>query len=152
MYKLDTLICIYNLPDPGIQPAFPALQADSLPSEPPGKPYIRACHAQICLCIHIHMFPSFQAHGPHRLRLAQHAQKRAPASPSLKTPCAPSREQAITHHVIAFSLTPHPPQQQPLISANCRAATQPCKREQSQGPSRAVILWNKDSPALDPIV
>ena len=27
-----------DLPDPGIQPRSPALQADSLPSEPPGKP------------------------------------------------------------------------------------------------------------------
>ena len=27
-----------NLPDPGIKPRSPALQADSLPSEPPGKP------------------------------------------------------------------------------------------------------------------
>ena len=27
-----------NLPDPGIEPGSPALQADSLPSEPPGKP------------------------------------------------------------------------------------------------------------------
>ena len=26
-----------DLPDPGIKPRFPALQADSLPSEPPGK-------------------------------------------------------------------------------------------------------------------
>ena len=27
-----------DLPDPGIKPRFPALQADALPSEPPGKP------------------------------------------------------------------------------------------------------------------
>ena len=27
-----------NLPDPGIEPGSPALQADSLPSEPLGKP------------------------------------------------------------------------------------------------------------------
>ena len=27
-----------NLPDPGIEPPSPALQADSLPTEPPGKP------------------------------------------------------------------------------------------------------------------
>ena len=27
-----------DLPDPGIQPGSPALQADSLPTEPPGKP------------------------------------------------------------------------------------------------------------------
>ena len=27
-----------NLPDPGIEPGSPAVQADSLPSEPPGKP------------------------------------------------------------------------------------------------------------------
>ena len=28
-----------NLPDPGMEPGSPALQADSLPSEPLGKPY-----------------------------------------------------------------------------------------------------------------
>ena len=28
-----------NLPDPGMEPESPALQADSLPSEPLGKPY-----------------------------------------------------------------------------------------------------------------
>ena len=28
-----------DLPDPGIKPAFSALQADSLPFEPPGKPF-----------------------------------------------------------------------------------------------------------------
>ena len=27
------------LPDPGIEPVSPALQGDSLPSEPPGKPF-----------------------------------------------------------------------------------------------------------------
>ena len=27
-----------KLPDPGIEPKSPALQADSLPTEPPGKP------------------------------------------------------------------------------------------------------------------
>ena len=27
-----------DLPDPGIEPRSPALEADSLPSEPPGKP------------------------------------------------------------------------------------------------------------------
>ena len=27
-----------DLPNPGIEPVFPALQADSLPAEPPGKP------------------------------------------------------------------------------------------------------------------
>ena len=29
-----------DLPDPGIKPMFPALQADTLPSEPPGKPLL----------------------------------------------------------------------------------------------------------------
>ena len=29
-----------DLPDPGIEPGTPALQADSLPSEPLGKPHI----------------------------------------------------------------------------------------------------------------
>ena len=29
-----------DLPDPGIEPGSPALQADALPSEPPGKPIV----------------------------------------------------------------------------------------------------------------
>ena len=28
-----------DLPEPGIEPGSPALQADTLPSEPPGKPH-----------------------------------------------------------------------------------------------------------------
>ena len=31
-----------DLPDPGIKPGSPALQADALPSEPPGKPNKKA--------------------------------------------------------------------------------------------------------------
>ena len=30
-----------NLPNPGIEPGSPTLQADSLPSEPPGKPLLK---------------------------------------------------------------------------------------------------------------
>ena len=30
-----------DLPNPGIEPRSPTLQADSLPTEPPGKPKIR---------------------------------------------------------------------------------------------------------------
>ena len=29
-----------DLPDPGIEPRFPTLRADALPSEPPGKPIV----------------------------------------------------------------------------------------------------------------
>ena len=36
-----------DLPDPGIEPGSPALQADSLPSEPPG---IYVC---VCVCVFI---------------------------------------------------------------------------------------------------
>ena len=32
-----------DLPDPGIEPRSPALQADALTSEPPGKPQITSC-------------------------------------------------------------------------------------------------------------
>ena len=33
-----------NLPYPGIEPGSPALQADALPSELPGKPYVMLLH------------------------------------------------------------------------------------------------------------
>ena len=40
-----------DLPDPGIQPRSPALQADALPSEPPGKPlYITGPKQLIMIC------------------------------------------------------------------------------------------------------
>ena len=37
-----SIIFSRNLPDPGIEPGSPALQVDSLPSEPPGRPRL-AC-------------------------------------------------------------------------------------------------------------
>ena len=33
-----TFLSLGDLPNPGIEPESPALQADALPSEPPGKP------------------------------------------------------------------------------------------------------------------
>jgi len=39
-----------DLPDPGIEPRSPALQADTLPSEPPGKPvhtYIYTIYSEV---------------------------------------------------------------------------------------------------------
>ena len=36
-----------DLPDPGTEPRSPALQADSLPSEPPGKPLARGKKSRI---------------------------------------------------------------------------------------------------------
>ena len=36
-----------DLPDPGTEPRSPALQADSSPSEPPGKLGARGCHIEI---------------------------------------------------------------------------------------------------------
>ena len=42
-----------DLPDPGIEPRSPALQADTLTSEPPGKPFLgnRECQLKPC-CIY----------------------------------------------------------------------------------------------------
>ena len=37
-----------DLPNPGIEPEFPALQADSLPSELPGKP--SQCFERVIIC------------------------------------------------------------------------------------------------------
>jgi len=34
----------WELPDPGIEPGYPKLQADALPSEPPGKQIIQRLH------------------------------------------------------------------------------------------------------------
>ena len=37
-----------NLPIPGIEPNSPTLGADSLPSEPPGKPFLEMNWFQLC--------------------------------------------------------------------------------------------------------
>ena len=47
-----------DLPKPGTEPRSPTLQADSLPSEPPGKPmcvYIFA-YTHMCVCIYTHTY------------------------------------------------------------------------------------------------
>ena len=40
-----------DLPNPGIEPESPILQADSLPTEPPGKPKVKALVTQSCLTL-----------------------------------------------------------------------------------------------------
>ena len=53
-----------DLPDPWIQPRSPALQADSLPSEPPGKPVLNRSQSLfslpnflLLLSLHKHLTP-----------------------------------------------------------------------------------------------
>ena len=41
-----------DLPNPGMEPRSPALQADSLPSMPPGKPMC----IYICVCVYIYIY------------------------------------------------------------------------------------------------
>ena len=48
-----------DLPNPGIDPRSPALQADYLPSEPGGKP-IYMC---VCVCVYIYTYIFIYAHG-----------------------------------------------------------------------------------------
>ena len=50
-----------NLPDPGIEPASLALQADSLPTEPPGKPIMECINVNVLVLI---MYCSY-ARGNH---------------------------------------------------------------------------------------
>ena len=46
-----------DLLDPGIEPWSPALQAESLPSEPPGKPlYIIYMGVCVCVCVCVCVF------------------------------------------------------------------------------------------------
>ena len=40
-----------DLPDPGIEPRSPALQADALTSEPPGKPRMLSCFSRVWLSV-----------------------------------------------------------------------------------------------------
>ena len=122
---------------------------DSIPSEPAGKPYVHTGHAQIRLRIHIHACPSFQAHGPHRLRLAAHAEasSRLPiAEDSVHT----QQRRAIAHHVLAFSLHTPPMEQQPLIIADCRTATPPCQRERRSSPPGLSCFGTKTHLPADP--
>ena len=40
-----------DLPDPGTEPMSPALQADALTSEPPGKPTSVGIYMCVCVCV-----------------------------------------------------------------------------------------------------
>ena len=59
--ELNWLVCLpfpspWDLPDPGIKPRSPSLQADSLPSEPPGKTSV-ALFVFCCFCYKSGMLP-----------------------------------------------------------------------------------------------
>ena len=41
VYQLGIKVPVVNRPTPGIEPRPPALQADSLPSEPAEKPFVK---------------------------------------------------------------------------------------------------------------
>ena len=43
-----------DLPDPGMEPGSPALQGDSLLSEPPGKHIVCVCVC-VCVCVYIYI-------------------------------------------------------------------------------------------------
>ena len=45
-----------DLPDPGIKPGSSALQADSLPSEPPEKPFL--CYTLYFIVLRLYHIPS----------------------------------------------------------------------------------------------
>ena len=83
-----------DLPDPGIEPRSPTLQADSLPSEPPGKPQFSGSVV------------------PHSLRPDQPQHARPPCpSPTPRVnpnPCPLSRwcHQTISSSVVPFSSCP----------------------------------------------
>ena len=50
-----------NLPDPGIEPRSPALQADSLPAEPQGKPFTLVIDPFTSLTLKVrHLYPNFR--------------------------------------------------------------------------------------------
>ena len=56
-----------DLPNPGIEPRSPTLQADALPSEPPGKPSRHNDHLQkfcvcVCVCVYTHIYIHKDAH------------------------------------------------------------------------------------------
>ena len=47
-----------DLPNPGIEPRSPSVQADALPAEPPGKPLTYAVKFKeyiICMCLCVYM-------------------------------------------------------------------------------------------------
>ena len=65
-----------DLPDPGIEPRSPSLQADALPSEPPGKPlhyrllqdidYSSLCYTgNFCCLLHIYFLKLEIQHSIH---------------------------------------------------------------------------------------
>ena len=49
-----------DLPDTGIKPRSPALQADSLPTEPPGKPCVNMFIVPLLMDIQVVSFLSYQ--------------------------------------------------------------------------------------------
>ena len=61
-----------DLPDPGFEPGSPALQADTLPSEPPGKIFLCLVCAKPCLKVQFICSVGSDSLQPHGLQHARH--------------------------------------------------------------------------------
>ena len=51
--RLLEQVALRVLPNPGIEPRSPALQADSVPSEPPGKPLLYTAGSLKCFKMYV---------------------------------------------------------------------------------------------------
>ena len=105
-----------DLPYPGIEPASPALQADSLPSQPSEMPQIKPIR-------------SFKfTHAPQLLSLCSRAQEVQLLSPLTLEPCSATREATAVR-------SPHPTtgEQAPLAETREKPA------HRNEGPARSKI-------------
>ena len=105
-----------DLPNPGVKPRSPALQADSLLSEPPGKPHMfyqfssvtQSCltlcgpmnHSMTGLPVHHHL-PEFTQTHVHRVRDADAIQPSHPQS-SNRSKAAGEISNSICKYIIKF--------------------------------------------------
>ena len=123
-----------DLPNPGIETGSPALQADTLPTEPPGKPQLgtwkggggrgaRRAPRATARTSTTTASPPAVAHGPQLCRPMTHggpqcAGQPPPGGPRRRqttTPtCPPKRNRALPHHLA--HRYPRPPGPRPLPS------------------------------------
>ena len=76
-----------DLPNPGMEPVFPALQADILPSEPPGK-FLRHQGMRGCNCAQVSRPPP-PPPAPHPQLPSQHSASAIPATGMGLLPASP---------------------------------------------------------------
>ena len=153
-----------GFPNPGIKPRSPTLQADSLPSEPPGKPQMNRFYLNFQLgfcffffltlqyCIGFVIYQHESATGIHVFPILEPSSHLPPRTIPLGLPSAPApsiMERHLSQPVDNQCRISDTVQQPKRCIPECRGCSPPRKESVARIPAKPMGLFNKGKECLE---